>query len=132
MYKTAETAPGIIPAISSLPIDWDTMRPYRHIIMLGGIREDRVPLAATTPAALESGYPAFLILGIADLPITAHADIMEPEAAAKTALEATVPIASPPGNCPTHFSIASKRSSRIPDRYAIVPINTKAGITLIV
>jgi hypothetical protein len=100
--------------------------------MLGGIREARVPLAATTPAAREGAYPAFSILGIADFPITVHADIMEPEAAAKTALEATVPIASPPGKPPTHFSIASKASSRIPDRCAIVPINTKAGMTLIV
>jgi hypothetical protein len=94
--------------------------------------EAKVPLAATTPTAFESVYPADCILGIADLPITLQADMIEPDAAANMAFDATVPTASPPGKCPSHFSIASNTSVRIPDRYATVPIKTKAGITLIV
>jgi len=43
--------PGMKPAMRRAPMDCSVMMPYMIMIKLGGMREARVPLAATTPAA---------------------------------------------------------------------------------
>ena len=64
-YIAAVSIPGIMPAISSLPIEVSVMIPYRTKAILGGIMIASVPATVTTPAETLLEYPCFTICGTA-------------------------------------------------------------------
>ena len=79
-------------------------------IALGGMREARVPPAATTPAASRGLYPFSSMCGIATRLNTAAVAVLAPETAAKPAVANTLATASPPGTHPTHARAALNRA----------------------
>jgi len=90
--------PGIIPAISSLPIEVSVIIPYKTNPILGGIMMARVPATVTTPLAMEGLYPYLSSWGMATLDMVAAEAVLEPAMAAIPAEANTVAMARPPGS----------------------------------
>jgi hypothetical protein len=55
MYIVAARIPGRMPAMNSLPMSCSVMMPYTARTVDGGSMAPRVPPAAITPAANDSG-----------------------------------------------------------------------------
>jgi hypothetical protein len=88
--------PGRKPAINIRAALTSVAAAYTSITIEGGIRIPSVPAFPITPAAKDSGYPAFTIPTITIDPMAATVAGDEPDTAAKIIQAITEAIAMPP------------------------------------
>src|SRR6056300_87652 len=123
----ASNIPGTIPARYNSGTDVSVSKPYKTSAIDGGIRIPKVPPAATDPRNSDSLYPFFSISGYETVPTVAAVATLEPEVAAKIALEAIFACIKPPGSQDIHFVTAAYILCETPDRRMISPNKMNIG-----
>src|SRR3546814_7047076 len=102
--------------------------PYITISTLGGMREPRVPDAATTAVANFGSYPARSISGTAMRPMAANVAMLDPDAAANPALAKFDATARPPGKKANHLLPTLNSDTISPPLLASAPMTMNMGM----
>src|SRR3546814_20928286 len=101
--------------------------PYITISTLGGMREPRVPDAATAAVANFGSYPARSISGTAMRPMAAAVAMLDPDAAANPALAKLDATERPPGKKANHLLPTLNSDTNSPPLPQRAPMNVKLG-----